>query len=87
MVDYGRAGELAQWLMEQGETELAKAVDSINEKTGDSEYISLLASAFLGEKNLGKLHNDFIKPLFSDCFNIEDVHAERSKDLKKKQAS
>ena len=80
LVDYGRAGELAQWLMEQGETELAKAVDSINEKIGDSEYISLLASAFLGEKNLGKLHNDFIKPLFSDCFNIEDVHAERSEE-------
>lgn len=80
LVDYGRAGELAQWLMEQGETELAKEVDSINEKIGDSEYVSLLASAFLGEKNLGELHNDIIKPLFSDCFNIEDVHAERSEE-------
>lgn len=80
LVDYGRAGELAQWLMEQGETVLAKEVDSINEKIGDSEYVSLLASAFLGEKNLGELHNDIIKPLFSDCFNIEDVHAERSEE-------
>lgn len=50
LVDYGRAGELAQWLMEQGETELAKAVDSINENIGDGEYISLLSSIFRGEK-------------------------------------
>lgn len=80
LVDYGRAGELAQWLMEQGETELAKAVDSINQTIGDSEYVSLLASAILGEKKLGELHNDIIKPHFSDCFNIEDVHAERSEE-------
>lgn len=80
LVDYGRTGELAQWLMEQGETELAKDVDSINQTIGDSEYVSLLASAILGEKKLGELHNDIIKPYFSDCFNIEDVHAERSEE-------
>ena len=80
LVDYGRAGELAQWLMEQGETELAKDVDSINQTIGDSEYVSLLASAILGEKKLGELHNDIIKPHFSECFNIEDVHAERSEE-------
>lgn len=80
LVDYGRAGELAQWLIEQGETELAKDVDSINQTIGDSEYVSLLASAILGEKKFGELHNDIIKPHFSDCFNIEDVHAERSEE-------
>lgn len=82
LVDYGRAGELAQWLMEQGETELAKAVDSINENIGDGEYISLLSSIFRGEKSsISESQKGIIMPNYLDFFEIRNVDIERDKDI------
>ena len=82
LVDYGRAGELAQWLMEQGETELAKEVDSINENIGDGEYISLLSSILKGEKSLiSEAHKSMITPNFLDFFEFRNIDIERGEDI------
>ena len=82
LVDYGRAGELAQWLIEQGETELAKEVDSINENIGDGEYISLLSSILKGEKSfISEAHKGMITPNFLDFFEFRNIDIERGEDI------
>lgn len=82
LVDYGRAGELAQWLIEQGETELAKDVDSINENIGDGEYISLLSSILKEEKSLiSEAHKGMITPNFLDFFEFRNIDIERGEDI------
>ena len=72
LVDYGRAGELAQWLIEQGETELAKDVDSINENIGDGEYISLLSSILKEEKSLSNFVVSAHRAMQSYSFPFSD---------------
>ena len=50
LLEYGRAGDISDWLREKGESELAKAVDNLNDNLGDSEYFSQLTAIFTGEK-------------------------------------
>lgn len=71
LLDYGRAGDISDWLREKGEPELAKAVDNINDNLGDSEYFSQLTAIFTGEKGTTE------KPEFQKCFHVENVATEK----------
>ena len=71
LLDYGRAGDISDWLCEKGEPDLAKAVDNLNDNLGDSEYFSQLTAIFTGEKVATE------KPEFQKCFYVENVTTER----------
>lgn len=71
LLDYGRAGDLVNWLREKGETELAKAVDNLNDNLGDSEYFSQLTAIITGERGVTE------KPEFLKSFHVENVTAEK----------
>ena len=71
LLDYGRAGDLVNWLREKGETELAKAVDNLNDNLGDSEYFSQLTAIITGERGVTE------KPEFQKIFHVENVTAEK----------
>lgn len=71
LLDYGRAGDISDWLREKGESELAKAVDNLNDNLGDSEYFSQLTAIFTGEKVATE------KPEFQKCFHVENVATEK----------
>lgn len=71
LLDYGRAGDISDWLREKGESELAKAVDNLNHNLGDSEYFSQLTAIITGERGATE------KPVFQKCFHVESVTAEK----------
>lgn len=71
LLDYGRAGDISDWLREKGESELAKAVDNLNDNLGDSEYFSQLTAIFTGEKVATE------KPEFQKCFQVENVATDK----------
>ena len=71
LLDYGRTGDISDWLREKGELELAKAVDNLNDNLGDSEYFSQLTAIFTGEKVATE------KPEFQKCFHVENVATEK----------
>ena len=71
LLEYGRAGDISDWLREKGEPELAKAVDNLNDNLGDSEYFSQLTAIFTGEKVATE------KPEFQKCFYVENVATEK----------
>ena len=72
LLDYGRAGDISDWLREKGESELAKAVDNLNDNLGDSEYFSQLTAIFTGEKVTTE------KPEFQKYFYVENVTTEKN---------
>lgn len=71
LLEYGRAGDISDWLREKGEPELAKAVDNLNDNLGDSEYFSQLTAIFTGEKVATE------KPEFQKCFQVENVATDK----------
>ena len=71
LLDYGRAGDISDWLREKGESELAKAVDNLNDNLGDSEYFSQLTAIITGKRGATE------KPEFQKCFHVENVSAEK----------
>lgn len=71
LLEYGRVGDLVNWLREKGETELAKAVDNLNDNLGDSEYFSQLTAIITGERGVTE------KPEFQKSFHVENVTAEK----------
>ena len=71
LLEYGRAGDISDWLREKGESELAKAVDNLNDNLGDSEYFSQLTAIITGERGATE------KPEFQKCFHVESVTAEK----------
>ena len=71
LLDYGRAGDISDWLREKGESELAKAVDNLNDNLGDSEYFSQLTAIITGEIGVT------VKPEFQKSFHVENVTAEK----------
>ena len=72
LLDYGRAGDISDWLREKGESELAKAVDNLNDNLGDSEYFSQLTAIITGERGVTE------KPEFQKCFYVENFTAEKA---------
>ena len=71
LLEYGRAGDISDWLREKGESELAKAVDNINDNIGDSEYFSQLTAIITGERGVTE------KPEFLKSFHVENVTSEK----------
>ena len=71
LLDYGYAGDIAEWLREKGEIELAETVANINSNLGDSEYLSQLSVIFTGEKVIIE------KPEFQKCFHVENITTEK----------
>lgn len=72
LLEYGRAGEIAEWLYEKGETELAESVSRINDTLGDSEYFSQLIAVFTGKR----VENE--KPDFLKVFHVEGVSSDKN---------
>lgn len=50
LLDYGRAGDISNWLREKGESGLADSVDNISNDLGDSDYFSQLTAIITGER-------------------------------------
>nr|WP_288698018.1 hypothetical protein [uncultured Prevotella sp.] len=71
LLDYGRAGDISNWLREKGEIELANSVDNISNDFGDSDYFSQLTAIITGERSATE------KPEFQKCFHVENVTAEK----------
>ena len=69
LLDYGRHGDIAAWLRELGETELASRIESIDTGLSDSAFYRQLKAAITGiEDNTGP-----IKPEFEKCFSFEGM--------------
>ena len=67
ILDYGRAGDIAKWLREHNECELADGVDFIADDIGDGEYMSCISDIIIGKKVSSS------KPEFSKLFSVEDI--------------
>lgn len=67
ILDYGRAGDIAKWLREHNECELADGVDLIADDIGDGEYMSCISDIITGKKVSSS------KPEFSKLFSVEDI--------------
>ena len=67
ILDYGRAGDIAKWLREHNECELADGVDLIADDIGDGEYMSCISDIITGKKVSST------KPEFSKLFSVEDI--------------
>lgn len=66
LLDYGRYGDMAEWLREQGDEKLASLVDAIDKKLCDSEYIKKLCEVITGEEVDAQIR----KPSFNECFEF-----------------
>lgn len=64
MLDYGRYGDIAAWLREQGYTSLADTVDAIDSKLGDADFINQLCEVITGQKSISEIK----KEPFEKCF-------------------
>lgn len=70
LLDYGKNGDIAVWLREMGETELANDVESIPDDLCDSAYYAQLKVAIINREV-----NDFesLRPSFEKCFKFENM--------------
>lgn len=70
LLEYGRNGDIATWLREHRDNDIADQVDAIDINLGDSEYINQLANIISGAKYV------VTKKPFEDCVkyvvNIDD---------------
>lgn len=77
LLDYGRHGDIAKWLGEMGEAEMAECVDAIDTGLSDSAYFVQLKSLITGviDSNPAPL-----KLTYEKCFYIgnEDLKIEKS---------
>ena len=71
LLDYGRAGDISDWLREKGESELTDSVDNINNDFGDSDYFSQLTAIITGERGTTE------KPEFQKCLHVENVISQK----------
>lgn len=79
LLDYGRYGDIAEWLREMEELEMASRVDSISGDLGDSAFFSQLKAAILDTEITD---TKSLKPAFEKCFKLESVKYE----VKEKEA-
>lgn len=72
LIDYGRHGDIAKWLREKGEENLASCVAAIDTSLSDSSFYDQLKASIIGNNdNPGQL-----KPSFEKCFSFEGVKCE-----------
>lgn len=70
LLDYGRYGDIAVWLREMGESEMATKVGSISGDLNDHAFFAQLKAAILGTEIKA---DDSLKPSFDKCFAFERV--------------
>lgn len=70
LLDYGRSGDIAGWLREMNEPELATKVESIPNNFGDHAFFAQLKAAVLGTE---VTNIESLKPSFEKCFSIDGV--------------
>lgn len=70
LLDYGRYGDIAEWLREMGEPDMANRVDSISGDLGDSAFYAQLKAAILGTEIKA---DESLKPSFDKCFTFEGI--------------
>lgn len=61
LLEYGRNGDIAAWLREHNDSDIADQIDTIDINLGDSEYINQLANIITGAKYV------VTKKSFEDC--------------------
>lgn len=71
--DYGRHGDIAVWLREMGEPEMAGKVGSISGDLNDHAFFAQLKAAILGTEIKA---DESLKPSFDKCFAFESVKCE-----------
>ena len=74
ILDYGRYGDISQWLQELGEDELSAKVASIDNTLSDSEYFIELKKIITGDSEPTPF--DSLKPSFEKCFQYEGYEEE-----------
>ena len=74
LLDYGRHGDIAVWLRELGETELASRIESIDTGLSDSAFYRQLKATITGIDD----NTVPIKPVFDKCFSFEDLKCDVS---------
>ena len=74
LLDYGRYGDISEWLQEMGEEDLAKEVSSIDNTLSDSEYFIALKKIITGVS--ASTSAKTLKPSFEKCFKFEGVERE-----------
>ena len=74
ILDYGRYGDISQWLQELGEDELSAKVASIDNTLSDSEYFIELKKIITGYSEPTPF--DSLKPSFEKCFQYEGYEEE-----------
>lgn len=79
LLDYGRYGDIAVFLSEMGELEMASRVESISGDLGDSAFYAQLKAAILGKE---AIDSKSLKPDFDKCFSFEGMKC----DVKKNEA-
>lgn len=84
LLDYGRYGDIAVWLREMGEPDMASKVDSISGDLGDSAFFAQLKAAILGTEIKA---DDSLKPSFDKCFAFECVKCDMKDNEAKISAS
>lgn len=78
LLDYGRHGDMAAWLREIGEYEMASRVESIVDNLADSAYFAQLKSAITGESTES---SDQLKPSFDKCLSLTKVSPSYNKNV------
>lgn len=66
--DYGRHDDIAKWLREMGEPEMADRVESIPKNLSDSVFYTQLKAAITGSELKDA---ELLKPSFDKCFAFE----------------
>lgn len=72
LLDYGRYGDIAAWLLEQNEQGLSSKVASISTDLSDSAFYAELKGIITGV--VSDTHH--LKPSFDQCFSFENIKCE-----------
>ena len=78
LLDYGRSGDISEWLKEMEEDEMSEKVALIDTTLSDSEYFVELKSILTGATS--STPHESLKPPFEKCFQYEDIKCEQITD-------
>ena len=74
LLDYGRSGDISEWLKEMEKDEMSAKVASIDSDLSDSEYFVELKSILTGATF--SITHESLKPPFEKCFKLEGYEEE-----------
>ena len=75
LLDYGRHGDLAEWLREMGEPERASKVETIASDLRDSAFYAQL-KATITDSDVTESDAESLKPQFNKCFSFKGVRCD-----------